>query len=68
MESIEAVKDSETEKEINIDKNGEFLGVSPSKDGLAFLFKSPKGHELKVYSFKNWLYNLNSKVDILNTD
>ena len=53
MESIEAVKDSETEKEINIDKNGEFLGVSSTGDGLAFLFKSAKGHELKLYSFKN---------------
>ena len=53
MELIEAVKDSETEKEINIEKNGEFLGVSPSKDGLAFLYKSVKGHELKVFSFKN---------------
>jgi hypothetical protein len=53
VELIEAVKDSETEKEINIEKNGEFLGVSPSKDGLAFLYKSVKGHELKVFSFKN---------------
>jgi hypothetical protein len=53
LEFIEAVKDSETEKEISIDKNGEFLGVSPSKDGLAFLFKSAKGHELKVFPFKN---------------
>ena len=68
MESIEAVKDSETEKDINIEKNGEFLGVSPTADGLAFLFKSAKGHELKIYSFENGLYNLNSKQEILNTD
>jgi hypothetical protein len=51
VESIDAVKDIETEKEINVEKNGEFLGVSSTADGMAFLFKSAKGHELKLYSF-----------------
>jgi hypothetical protein len=50
VESIDVVKDSETEKEINVEKNGEFLGVSSTADGMAFLFKSAKGHELKLYS------------------
>jgi hypothetical protein len=53
VESIEAIKDGSKEKDISIDKSGEFLGVSPTTDGLAFLFKSSKGHELKSYSFKN---------------
>ena len=53
VESIEAVKDGIMEKEVNIDKNGEFLGASPTEDGISFLFKSAKGLELRLYSFKN---------------
>ncbi len=52
VETIEAIKDGKTDQEINIDKNGEYLGASPTKDGIVFLMKSANKFELEIFSSK----------------